>query len=80
VNRPRFLGDKIIIKQSSLASTCAEILSGSKNQFFLAPVFVAGDDKGGDSRPHLFQVVEYAALDALFFIGPEDPFHHTISS
>ena len=50
-----------------------------KIQFFQAPVFVAGDDKGGDSRPHLFQVVEYAAIDGLFFKGPEEPFLHTIS-
>jgi hypothetical protein len=50
-----------------------------KTQFFQAPVFVVGDDKDGDGRPHLFQVVEYAAIDGLFFKGPEEPFHHTIS-
>jgi hypothetical protein len=50
-----------------------------KTQFFQAPVFVVGDDNGGDGRPHLFQVVAYAAVDGLLFTGPEEPFHHTIS-
>jgi len=50
-----------------------------KTQFFQAPVFVVGDDQGGDGSPHLFPVVEYAALDGLFFKGPEETFHHTIS-
>ena len=38
-------------------------------QLFPAPVFVAGDDRGGDGRPHLFPVVESAALSACSLLG-----------
>jgi hypothetical protein len=53
MNRPRLLGHKIIIKQPSFTSTCADILSGTKTLFSQAPAFVVGDDKGGAGRPHL---------------------------